>query len=134
MSYGGNLLVCAHESHVANGLQAQAITCTRCGRTSYNPGDVREGFCGHCHDWTSRGSAAAPPGTAGKTPEELARFQARDAAELARDAPPHEFEPHERQPRKCGFGWGGPGMFCGYLADHDRARAGGWGRDADAEP
>lgn len=39
--------------------QAQAITCTRCGRTSYNPNDVREGYCGYCHDWTSSGSAAA---------------------------------------------------------------------------
>ena len=29
-----------------------SITCPRCGRTSYNPNDVREGYCGHCHDWT----------------------------------------------------------------------------------
>jgi ribosomal protein S27AE len=26
--------------------------CPRCGRTSYNPNDVREGYCGACHDWT----------------------------------------------------------------------------------
>ena len=70
-------------------------------------------------------------------PGDSARFQARDAAELARDAPPHEFEPHERQPHKCGFRWGGAGMFCGYLPeDHERARAAGWGavRDMNAEP
>jgi len=56
MSYGGNLLVCAHVSHVADGSQAQAITCLRCMMTSYNPNDIREGYCGNCHDWTS-----APP-------------------------------------------------------------------------
>lgn len=36
------------------------ITCPRCGRTSWNPNDVREGYCGACHDWTS-------PRTAGPT-------------------------------------------------------------------
>lgn len=29
-----------------------SITCPRCGRTSHNPNDVREGYCGACHDWT----------------------------------------------------------------------------------
>ena len=29
-----------------------SITCPRCGRTSYNPTDIREGYCGNCHDWT----------------------------------------------------------------------------------
>jgi hypothetical protein len=56
MSYGGNLLVCAHESHAAAGTHAQAITCLRCERTSYNPDDIRDGYCGHCHEWTSAGS------------------------------------------------------------------------------
>jgi ribosomal protein S27AE len=28
------------------------FTCPRCGRTSYNPNDKREGYCGACHDWT----------------------------------------------------------------------------------
>ena len=31
---------------------ATRITCPRCGRTSYHPDDVREGYCGNCHDWT----------------------------------------------------------------------------------
>jgi transcriptional regulator with XRE-family HTH domain len=31
---------------------ATRITCPRCGRTSFNPNDVREGYCGNCHDWT----------------------------------------------------------------------------------
>jgi ribosomal protein L37E len=30
-----------------------SITCPRCGWTSYNPNDIREGYCGHCHAWTS---------------------------------------------------------------------------------
>lgn len=29
-----------------------SITCPRCGRTSYNPTDVAEGYCGACHAWT----------------------------------------------------------------------------------
>jgi len=29
-----------------------AFTCPRCGRTSHNPNDEREGYCGACHDWT----------------------------------------------------------------------------------
>ena len=53
MSYGGSRLVCAHVSHAADGSQAQAITCPRCMRTSYNPGDIRNGYCGNCNDWTS---------------------------------------------------------------------------------
>jgi hypothetical protein len=28
------------------------FTCPACGMTSYNPNDVREGYCGNCHDWT----------------------------------------------------------------------------------
>jgi hypothetical protein len=39
-----------------------AITCPRCGMTSYNPNDVRERYCGHCHDWTG--------GASGRTGEE----------------------------------------------------------------
>jgi hypothetical protein len=31
-----------------------SITCPVCGRTSHNPNDVREGYCGFCHDWTAR--------------------------------------------------------------------------------
>jgi ribosomal protein L37E len=30
-----------------------SITCPRCGRTSYHPDDIREGYCSNCHDWTS---------------------------------------------------------------------------------
>jgi hypothetical protein len=31
------------------------ITCPDCGVTSYHPTDVAEGYCGRCHDWTSKG-------------------------------------------------------------------------------
>ena len=30
-----------------------SITCPKCGMTSYNPNDIREGYCGNCHDWTT---------------------------------------------------------------------------------
>lgn len=29
-----------------------SFTCPRCGATSYNPNDAREGYCGRCQDWT----------------------------------------------------------------------------------
>jgi hypothetical protein len=29
-----------------------SFTCPQCHRTSWNQGDVREGYCGACHDWT----------------------------------------------------------------------------------
>ena len=32
---------------------SESITCPRCGMTSHNSNDVREGYCGNCHDWTS---------------------------------------------------------------------------------
>jgi predicted RNA-binding Zn-ribbon protein involved in translation (DUF1610 family) len=32
--------------------EAVAFTCPRCGSRSYNPNDIREGYCGACHDWT----------------------------------------------------------------------------------
>lgn len=30
-----------------------SITCPRCGAKSYHPEDVRQGYCGRCHWWTS---------------------------------------------------------------------------------
>lgn len=29
------------------------IICPRCHRASFNQDDIREGYCGYCHDWTS---------------------------------------------------------------------------------
>jgi len=37
-------------------LLTPSITCPRCGLTSYHPDDVRQGYCGNCHDWTTRSS------------------------------------------------------------------------------
>jgi hypothetical protein len=33
-----------------------AYTCPKCGMTSHNPNDEREGYCGNCHDWTGLSS------------------------------------------------------------------------------
>lgn len=32
--------------------QQPSFTCPACGKVSYNDGDIREGYCGQCHDWT----------------------------------------------------------------------------------
>ena len=31
----------------------ESITCPKCHRTSYNPHDIAQGYCGFCHTWTS---------------------------------------------------------------------------------
>lgn len=31
-----------------------SITCPVCAMTSYNPNDIREGYCGNCHAFTGR--------------------------------------------------------------------------------
>ena len=38
-------------------IEQPSITCPVCGMTSYNPNDIREGYCGNCHDWTQEPSA-----------------------------------------------------------------------------
>lgn len=43
--------------------------CPRCTWVSYNPNDIREGYCGHCHDWTAEPAdtpAPAEDGPAGR--------------------------------------------------------------------
>ena len=30
-----------------------SITCPVCSMTSYNVNDIREGYCGNCHAWTT---------------------------------------------------------------------------------
>jgi hypothetical protein len=30
-----------------------AVQCPRCYRISYHPDDVREGYCGFCHTWST---------------------------------------------------------------------------------
>ena len=29
-----------------------SFMCPKCGRVSHHPEDAREGYCGHCHEWT----------------------------------------------------------------------------------
>lgn len=38
-----------------------SFTCPRCGMTSHNPNDAREGYCGNCHDWTGGLCACGRP-------------------------------------------------------------------------
>lgn len=38
-------------------MSEESFTCPRCGMTRHNPDDVREGYCGSCHDWTGNVSA-----------------------------------------------------------------------------
>ena len=28
------------------------FNCPRCGMVSFHPTDLKEGYCGNCHDWT----------------------------------------------------------------------------------
>jgi hypothetical protein len=30
-----------------------SFLCPRCGRISFHPEDERQGYCGHCHDYTA---------------------------------------------------------------------------------
>lgn len=33
------------------GEEGLSFTCPRCGRTTHHPEDVRQRYCGSCHDW-----------------------------------------------------------------------------------
>lgn len=37
-----------------------AITCGKCHRTSHNPNDVAQRYCGHCHEFRGDEQAASP--------------------------------------------------------------------------
>lgn len=47
----------------------ESITCPQCGRTSYNPNDVRERYCGACYQWHNQ------------MPNQLEQFAEQVAAE-----------------------------------------------------
>lgn len=36
----------------------KTFTCPRCGAASVHPDDIREGYCGRCHDWTGNTGVA----------------------------------------------------------------------------
>lgn len=42
-------------------MTAESITCPDCGATSHNPNDIREGYCGRCHGWTTKRSLNDDP-------------------------------------------------------------------------
>jgi len=42
--------------------ESESFTCPRCGAASWNPADIREGYCGRCHDWTGAPSPHPPKG------------------------------------------------------------------------
>lgn len=41
--------------------QQANIECPRCGSISYHPEDIRQGYCGRCHWWTSDETLGAYP-------------------------------------------------------------------------
>lgn len=41
--------------------QPESIKCPRCGRTSHNPHDVRERYCGACHAYLDQPHISGPP-------------------------------------------------------------------------
>ena len=49
-------LVGAHKLQCSLGKYRPTVVpvfvCPRCGAVSANPTDIREGYCGRCHDWT----------------------------------------------------------------------------------
>ena len=47
---------------------AESFTCPKCGRTSHHPDDVREGYCGACHDWTGPQTRVEDPFNRSDTP------------------------------------------------------------------
>lgn len=51
----GPCLVCLEkrEKEAAARAEQASITCPRCGKTSYHPKDIEQGYCGNCHDFTS---------------------------------------------------------------------------------
>jgi hypothetical protein len=53
--------------------QPPGFSCPKCGRTSHHPDDIREGYCGACHDWTGTpaGGATATIPLSGTDPANL---------------------------------------------------------------
>jgi hypothetical protein len=43
-----------HKRPAPSDRKPDSITCPVCMMTSYNPTDIAEGYCGNCHDWTSK--------------------------------------------------------------------------------
>jgi hypothetical protein len=39
-------------TRIDSGSDPMSYVCPRCAQRSYNPNDLREKYCGACHDWT----------------------------------------------------------------------------------
>lgn len=48
--------------------EGRAILCHQCGRTSWNPGDVRHLYCGFCHGFHEEGDTRPPDPPDGERP------------------------------------------------------------------
>ena len=56
-------------------MTADSFECPRCGAVSHHPDDIREGYCGACHDWTGLGEGARDAiGQARATREHMRRW------------------------------------------------------------
>lgn len=52
--YADTRITCFHSAHLGKELAGRwGIRCPWCYSVSYNPDDIREGYCGKCRDWTS---------------------------------------------------------------------------------
>lgn len=71
-----------------------SFTCPKCRRTSYSPDDIREGYCGACHDYSQslHGYEAEQRELAKLTSDE-----AQEIHELAMDTDPE----HDRSSCWC---------------------------------
>jgi hypothetical protein len=47
--------VALYEARQLAAADGAAITCPRCGRTSYNPNDIAQRYCGACHRFHEEG-------------------------------------------------------------------------------
>lgn len=63
-------------------MSVPTFTCPVCERTSDNPNDVRESYCGRCHGFTT----SAPPGW------RWVRFKGNTCADFGRLISEHELE------------------------------------------
>jgi len=104
-----------------------SITCPDCGRTSYNPNDIEQGYCGYCHDWTSHPASVreAEGALPRKTPCASCPFRKNvasgvwDESEYAK-LPDYDGETHEQKSMATFFCHHGDGQVCsGWLGHRD---------------
>jgi hypothetical protein len=55
-----------HDEIFGGGYEVPSFVCPACRSASSHPEDVRNGYCGHCHDFTGRPTPGLPPAPAGR--------------------------------------------------------------------